>query len=114
MVIPKGEIADGEDVEVAARREPGGDRHRFLGIARSARRNSRAWRQTGDRVRGQGDVDVQTIRSNTFEIDGRQKVDGCRVSEIDRAEWFDLPSAREGSRGQRPLLDRLAEFCAPV
>jgi len=31
--------------------------------------------------------------------------------EIDRAEWFDLPSARAKIlEGQRPLLDRLARL----
>jgi predicted NUDIX family NTP pyrophosphohydrolase len=31
--------------------------------------------------------------------------------EIDRAEWFNLPSAHVKSlEGQRPLLDRLAEL----
>jgi predicted NUDIX family NTP pyrophosphohydrolase len=32
-------------------------------------------------------------------------------AEIDRAEWFDLPSAQAKLlEGQRPLLDRLAEL----
>jgi predicted NUDIX family NTP pyrophosphohydrolase len=32
-------------------------------------------------------------------------------AEIDRAEWFDLPSAHTKLlEGQRPLLDRLAEL----
>ena len=58
----------------------------------------------------EGDVDVQTIRSNTFEIEWPPK--GGRMQsfpEIDRAEWFELPSARAKIlEGQRPLLDRLA------
>ena len=60
----------------------------------------------------EGDVDVQTIRSNTFEIEWPPK--GKRMqsfSEVDRAEWFDLPSANvKLLEGQRPLLDRLAEL----
>ena len=56
----------------------------------------------------EGDLDSQTIRSNTFE---RPPKGGRMQSfpEIDRAEWFDLPSARAKIlEGQRPLLDRLA------
>jgi predicted NUDIX family NTP pyrophosphohydrolase len=34
--------------------------------------------------------------------------------EIDRAEWFDLPSAyAKILEGQRPLLDRLASLTSP-
>ena len=58
----------------------------------------------------EGDVDVRTIRSNTFEIEWPPK--GGRMQsfpEIDRAEWFDLPSAHAKIlEGQRALLDRLA------
>ena len=109
--IPKGEMDEGEDAEVAARRE-------FMeetGIALS-----RLLDPLGDiRQRGgkrviafavEGDVDVQTIQSNTFEIEWPPK--GGRMQsfpEIDRAEWFDLPSAHAKIlEGQRALLDRLA------
>jgi uncharacterized protein (DUF1810 family) len=58
----------------------------------------------------EGAVEVQTIRSNTFEIEWPPK--GGRMQsfpEIDRAQWFDLPSARAKIlEGQQPLLDRLA------
>ena len=55
------------------------------------------------------DVDVQTIRSNTFEIEwpprsGRRQL----FPEVDRAQWFDLASARSKIiEGQKSLLDRL-------
>jgi predicted NUDIX family NTP pyrophosphohydrolase len=55
------------------------------------------------------DVDVQIIRSNTFDIEwpprsGRRQV----FPEVDRAEWFDLASARlKFNEGQRALLNRL-------
>ena len=109
--IPKGEMDEGEDAEVAARRE-------FMeetGIALSG-----LLVPLGDiRQRGgkrviafavEGDVDVETMQSNTFEIEWPPK--GGRMQsfpEIDRAEWFDLPSAHAKIlEGQRALLDRLA------
>ena len=60
----------------------------------------------------EGDVDVQTIRSNTFEIEWPPKGGQMQsFPEVDCAEWFDLPSAHEKiPEGQRPLLDRLAEL----
>jgi predicted NUDIX family NTP pyrophosphohydrolase len=109
--IPKGEIADGEDIEVAARRE-------FMeetGVPLSGLLDplGEIRQRGGKRVTAfavEGDVDVRTIRSNTFEIEWPPK--GGRMQsfpEIDRAEWFDLPSAHAKIlEGQRPLLDRLA------
>ena len=111
--IPKGEIAGGEDVEVAARRE-------FMeetGVALSGSLDplGEIRQRGGKRVIAfavESDVDVQTIKSNTFEIEWPPK--GGRMQsfpEIDRAEWFDLPSARAKIlEGQRPLLDRLVKF----
>lgn len=102
--IPKGEIADGEDVKVAARRE-------FMeetGIALLGLLDPLGdiRQRGGKRVIAfavEGDVDVQIIRSNTFEIEWPPK--GGRMQsfpEIDRAEWLDPPSARakvlEGQR----------------
>jgi predicted NUDIX family NTP pyrophosphohydrolase len=111
--IPKGEIADGEDVEVAARRE-------FMeetGATISGELDplGEIRQRGGKRVIAfavEGDVDLQNIKSNTFEIEWPPK--GGRMQsfpEIDRAGWFDLPSARvKILEGQRPLLDRLAEL----
>ena len=58
----------------------------------------------------EGDVDVQTIRSNTFEIEWPPKGGQMQsFPEVDCAEWFDLPSAHAKIlEGQRALLDRLA------
>jgi predicted NUDIX family NTP pyrophosphohydrolase len=109
--IPKGEMDEGEDAEVAARRE-------FMeetGVALSGLLDplGEVRQRGGKRVIAfavEGDVDVQTIRSNTFEIEWPPK--GGRMQsfpEIDRAEWFDLPSAHAKIlEGQRALLDRLA------
>ena len=109
--IPKGELEEGEEAEVAARREFTEE----TGVALSGLldRLGEIRQRGGKRVIAfavEGDVDVRTIRSNTFEIEWPPK--GGRMQsfpEIDRAEWFDLPSAHAKIlQGQRPLLDRLA------
>ena len=109
--IPKGELEAGEEAEVAARREFTEE----TGVALSGLldRLGEIRQRGGKRVIAfavEGDVDVRTIRSNTFEIEWPPK--GGRMQsfpEIDRAEWFDLPSAHAKIlQGQRPLLDRLA------
>lgn len=58
----------------------------------------------------EGNVDVQTIRSNTFEIEWPPKSGRMQnFPEIDRGQWFDLPSAHAKIlEGQRPFLDRIA------
>jgi predicted NUDIX family NTP pyrophosphohydrolase len=111
--IPKGEMDEGEDAGVAASRE-------FLeetGVALSGSLEplGEIRQRGGKRVIAfavEGDLDVQTIRSNTFEIEWPPK--GGRLQsfpEIDRAGWFDLPSAHAKIlESQRPLLDRLAEL----
>ena len=56
------------------------------------------------------DIDTTNVRSNTFELEwpprsGRRQT----FPEVDRAEWFDLASARTRiNEGQLPLLERLA------
>ena len=109
--IPKGEMDEGEDAEVAARRE-------FMeetGIALSGLLDplGEVRQRGGKRViafAAEGDVDVQTMQSNTFEIEWPPKSGRMQsFPEIDRAEWFDLPSAHAKTlEGQRALLDRLA------
>ena len=59
------------------------------------------------------DVDTQDIRSNSFEIEWPPR-SGHRQTfpEVDRAEWFDLASARQKiNAAQRTLLDRLEAMC---
>ena len=109
--IPKGEMDEGEDAEVAARRE-------FMeetGIALSGLLDPLGdiRQRGGKRVIAfavEGDVDVQTMQSNTFEIEWPPKSGRMQsFPEIDRAEWFDLASAHAKIlEAQRALLDRLA------
>ena len=108
--IPKGEHDDGEDPEACARREfaeelgvPAPSDLVDLGTVRQKNRKEvRAFY-------GEGDLDVDTIVSNTFEIEwpprsGRQQ----EFPEIDRAEWFTVEEAREKlNPAQAEFLDRL-------
>ncbi len=110
--IPKGEIDPGEDAGAAAVREFKEE----TGVALTA-----PLEPLGDiRQRGgkrvlafavEGDVDVQAISSNSFEIEWPPRSGKMQsFPEIDRAEWFDLPVAcKKILEGQRPLLERLAE-----
>jgi predicted NUDIX family NTP pyrophosphohydrolase len=57
----------------------------------------------------EADLDVTTIASNIFEIEWPPR-SGRRTTfpEVDRAEWFDLVSARSRiNEAQRAFLDRL-------
>jgi predicted NUDIX family NTP pyrophosphohydrolase len=59
-----------------------------------------------------GDLDVQTVASNTFEMESPPKSGRMQtVPEVERAEWITLPIARTKIlEGQRPLLDRLEQL----
>jgi predicted NUDIX family NTP pyrophosphohydrolase len=59
----------------------------------------------------EGDLDVDAIRSNTFEIEWPPKSGKMQsFPEIDRAAWFDLPTGRVNIlESQRVLLDRLVD-----
>lgn len=111
--IPKGEYADGEDAEIAARREFDEE----LGLALSVPLTALGEvRQRGGKLvtafAAELDVDVRRIRSNTFEMEWPPR-SGKRQAfpEVDRAEWFGLDAAREKiNAGQRPLLDRLEQL----
>ncbi|MBM7366189.1 NUDIX domain-containing protein [Gordonia hydrophobica] len=109
--IPKGMVDPGEDVLVAARREfaeetghpaPNGEAIE-LGEVRL---------RSGKHVVGfalEGDLDVATIVSNTFEIPWPPR-SGKRQSfpEVDRGQWFSLAQAREKlNEAQAAFLDRL-------
>jgi len=109
--IPKGEIEPGETALEVARREfeeelgqPAPDSELVaLGSVRQAGgKFVHAWAATGD-------VDVDRITSMTFEIEwpprsGRRQA----FPEVDRAEWFDLDTARlKINEAQSAFLDRL-------
>jgi predicted NUDIX family NTP pyrophosphohydrolase len=108
--IPKGEYADGDDAEAAARREFAEE----LGLELSLPLTPLGQvRQRGGKLvtafAAELDLDVRSIRSNMFEMEWPPR-SGKRQAfpEVDRAEWFTLEVAQEKiNPGQRPLLDRL-------
>jgi predicted NUDIX family NTP pyrophosphohydrolase len=112
--IPKGEHPEEEDPEVAARREfaeetgmlPSGP-----SLALGEIRQKAGKRVTGFAI--EGDFDPATLNSNTFEIEWPPRSGRMRTfPEVDRAEWFALPDAREKILpAQRPFLDRLQDIC---
>jgi predicted NUDIX family NTP pyrophosphohydrolase len=114
--IPKGEMDDADDPEQAARRE-------FLeelGPSASIgplRALGEVRQRGGKRVvafAGECDFEPTALASNTFEIEWPPR-SGRRQSfpEVDRAEWFDIESARPKLLSvQGELLDRLLAIAA--
>lgn len=114
--IPKGEHAPDEEPLAAARREfaeelgqatPEGPFHPLGTVRQASGKRVSAWA-------ARGDFDPATVVSDTVMISwpprsGRQ----IEVPEIDRVDWFDLPTARQKiNSGQLPLLDRLEKLLA--
>lgn len=114
--IPKGEYADGEDPLAVACREfeeelgspvPSTRVVELGSLRQSGGKHVTAWA-------AEGDFDVTTSVSNTFLLEwpkgsGRLQ----EFAEVDRVEWFDLPTARTKIlASQQPFLDRLLEVLA--
>jgi predicted NUDIX family NTP pyrophosphohydrolase len=110
--IPKGEYEEPEPPLDAARREFAEEIGRTpppgplldLGVVKQrSGKLIRAWALAAD-------LDVGAITSSSFEIEGPPR-SGVRRTfpEVDRAQWFDLETAREKLvSGQVPFLDALA------
>lgn len=107
--VPKGEYdPETEDAEAAAVREfheelghpvPAGDRRELPSI-KAGKKTIKAWLI-------EGDLDPETITSNTFEMEWPPK-SGTQASfpEVDRAGWFSLEAARTKlHKGQVPICD---------
>jgi predicted NUDIX family NTP pyrophosphohydrolase len=110
--IPKGKFSEDEDALSAAIREfeeetgspITGD---FLPLDPAKQQGGKvvyAWAVAGD-------LDPSSVRSNMFEMEwppgsGQRR----EFPEVDRAGWFDLPTARRKIlSGQAPLLDQLRQ-----
>lgn len=115
--IPKGLIDDGEDPWLAARREFAEETGHALagaGIALTpvrtpGRKVVHAWLVAGD-------LDASTIVSNTFELEWPPRSGRMQsFPEIDRAAWFDGPTALvKVHRGQRPIVEEaIARLASP-
>lgn len=108
--IPKGEYADGDDAETAARRELAEETGLVLGGALIALGEVK--QASGKRVTAfaaETPFDVTTLVSNTFEIEWPPKSGRLQsFPEVDRADWFDIDTARQKIiPAQAALLDRL-------
>jgi len=111
--IPKGEFLPGEDPLTVAKREFYEEiGKKVLGKFTELR----PVRQAGGKIvycfTQERDVDVSKIKSNTFSIEwpprsGRQQ----EFPEVDRAEWFDIDTARTKlNASQASFLDQLEEL----
>jgi predicted NUDIX family NTP pyrophosphohydrolase len=110
--IPKGEMDEGEDPAEAALLE-------FMEEIGSApewrlRSLGEILQRGGKRVHAfavEGDIDAGAIASNTFEIEWPPKSGRLQTfPEIDRAGWFDLPTAHvKIIESQRMFRDRLVD-----
>lgn len=108
--IPKGEVQEGEDLLAAAQREfteelgfpPTPPFHPLGQIRQKAGKIVHAWAF-------QGDCDPTQCKSNTYRVEWPPKSGKwASYPEVDRAEFFDLPTAREKiNPGQIPFLDAL-------
>jgi predicted NUDIX family NTP pyrophosphohydrolase len=111
--IPKGEHGPDEDAETAARREfaeevgsPAPADLLPLGVVKGSKTLT-AWA-------AEGDLDAAAVVSNTFSLEWPPRSGRVQeFPEVDRAEWFDLATARTKLvKGQLPFLDRLADALA--
>lgn len=118
--VPKGEHGPEETPVDAARREfteeigvpaPDGDPV-ALGTVRQSRKTVAAFALDGTGFTGAEAVAHRPDDGRWVEIEWPPRSGRTlRFPELDRAEWFDLPTAREKIvKGQRPFLDRLAEL----
>jgi len=110
--IPKGEIAQDEDALEAAKREfaeelgsqPEGQPVALKSIQQKGGKIVHAWACNGD-------LDTTKVRSNLFEMEWPPKSGRMQsFAEIDRAEWFDLATAKiKINPAQIPLLEEAHE-----
>ena len=109
--IPKGEYGAGEDAVAAARREfeeelgapaPDGAPEPLGEVRQAGGKLVSVWCL-------QGDFDTDRVHSNTFTLEWPPRSGRVQeFPEIDRAQWFDIGSARRKLvRGQVEFVDRL-------
>jgi len=108
--IPKGEAAPGEDLLTCAQREfteetgstIAGEYRALAPIKQSGGKLVHAWAV-------EGDCDAAAIKSNTFDLEWPPRSGRVQAfSEVDRAQWFGLASARDKiNPAQRGLIDEL-------
>ena len=117
--VPKGEVADGDDLIATAYREFAEETgHAVTDVIRQPDRSpidlGFVIQASGKRVHCwavEGDLDPERATSNTFEMPwppGTGRIG--TFPEIDRLAWFSLGEARRhANRSQADFIDRLAE-----
>ncbi len=111
--IPKGEYAEGDEPEAAARREFQEETGREL-TGRFQVLTPR--KQRGGKLISawavEGDFGPARLTSNTLPLEWPPRSGRTQhFPEVDRGAWFDIPTAREKLlAGQRPFLDELLRF----
>jgi len=108
--VPKGELASDEDLEAGARREF--QEELGVTVSGSLLPLGQVRQRAGKIVHGyavEGDLDVNAISSNEIAIEWPPRSGRTiAIPEIDRAEWFPLPLARQKIlEAQQPFIDRL-------
>ena len=113
--IPKGEMADDEDLLEAARREfeeetgcrPSGSFIPLSPVKQKSGKTVNAWAV-------EGEIDPTSIKSNTFTMEWPPKSGKhAEFPEVDRAEYFDLPTAKQKiNPAQASLLTELVQILA--
>src|SRR5579884_3792199 len=108
--IPKGEYRKDEDPRAVALREfheetgfePCGTLFPLGEVSQSSQKTVSVWAV-------EGDFDPSKLKSNMFEMEWPPRSGQMRsFPEVDRAQWFTFPEAREKIvAGQIPFLDRL-------
>ncbi|MBK8467048.1 MAG: NUDIX domain-containing protein [Chloracidobacterium sp.] len=111
--IPKGEFEVGEETLTTAIREfeeelgskpPASEFIRLKPVTQKAGKVVHAFAV-------EGDLDTENVKSNTFEMEWPPRSGKMQeFPEVDRAEWFDIPTARRKlNPSQIALLDELVE-----
>ena len=113
--IPKGEMADDEDLLEAARREfeeetgcrPSGSFIPLSPVKQKSGKTVHAWAV-------EGEIDSASLKSNTFTMEWPPKSGKhADFPEVDRAEYFDLPTAKQKiNPAQASLLTELVQILA--
>lgn len=110
--IPKGEIEPGEELLAAARREfyeetgieVDGDFYKLKPVKLTSGKIIHAYALKGD-------LDSSSVHSNNFSLEWPPSSGKIQLfPEIDRAEWFDIHTAREKlSKSQSSFIEELEE-----
>jgi predicted NUDIX family NTP pyrophosphohydrolase len=115
--IPKGECLDDEPPFETAKREfleetglvPEGTFHPLHEVKQAGGKRVKAWAFAGD-------CDPKTLRSNIFTMEWPPKSGHLQTfPEVDRAEWFSIPAAKERIvSAQAAFLDELEQILSSL